>query len=208
VGLRTSMPLTKTFTAGVQLVNGWNNFTDNNSGKTIGLTGAYAKPKYTLYTNYYVGPENDHTNKGFRNLFDVNLLLTPTAKINAYINYDYAQNRNAAAVGSDSSTTYVTTDLSKWQGIALALHYQATGKFAFTPRYEYYKDESGFTTGIQQNVNEFTMTGEYKIPEGLLTRLEYRRDGSDEPFFLKGSRLVKGQSTVEVAVIAFFGPKR
>ena len=210
VGLRTSMPLTKTFTGGVQVVNGWNNFSDNNSGKTIGLTGVYTKPKYTLYTNYYVGPENTGTDKGYRNLFDVNLLLTPTAKINAYINYDYGQNRNATAVDSGSvhPTTYVTTDLSRWQGIAVALHYQATGKVAFTPRYEYYKDGSGFTTGLQQNVNEFTMTGEYKIPEGLLARLEYRRDGSDEPFFVKGSRLVQGQSTVEVAVIAFFGPKR
>ncbi|MEO6982964.1 MAG: outer membrane beta-barrel protein, partial [Edaphobacter sp.] len=41
VGLRTSMPITKSFTGGVQVVNGWNNFSDNNSGKTIGLTGVY-----------------------------------------------------------------------------------------------------------------------------------------------------------------------
>jgi hypothetical protein len=210
VGLRTSMPITKTFTGGVQVVNGWNNFSDNNSGKTIGLTGVYTKPKYTLYTNYYVGPENSGTNKGYRNLFDANLLLTPTSKINAYINYDYGQNRNAALLHPDSidTTTYVTTDLSHWQGVAVALHYQATGKIAFTPRYEYYEDESGFSTGLQQNVNEFTITGEYKIPEGLLARLEYRRDGSDEPYFVKGSTLAKAQSTVEVAVVAFFGPKR
>lgn len=209
VGLRTSMPITKSFTGGVQVVNGWNNFSDNNSGKTIGLTGAYIKPKYTLYTNYYVGPENTNTNKGYRNLFDVNLLLTPTAKISAYINYDYGQNRNAVLQNSEvSSTTYITTDLAHWQGIALALHYQATGKIAFTPRFEYYKDESAFSTGLKQNLNEFTMTGEYKMLEGLLARLEYRRDGSDEPYFVKGSRSVKGQSTLEVGVVAFFGPKR
>jgi hypothetical protein len=209
VGLRTSMPITKSFTAGVQVVNGWNNFSDNNSGKTIGLTGVYTKPKYTLYTNYYVGPENNNTNKGYRNLFDVNLLLTPTAKLNAYINYDYGQNRNAALTNSEvSNSTYTTTDLSHWQGIAVALHYQATGRVAFTPRYEYYKDESAFSTGLKQNLNEFTLTGEYKMPEGLLARLEYRRDGSDEPYFIKGSRTVKAQSTVEVGVVAFFGPKR
>lgn len=209
VGLRTSMPITKSFTGGVQVVNGWNNFSDNNSGKTIGLTGVYTKPKYTLYTNYYVGPENTNTNKGYRNLFDVNLLLTPTAKVSAYINYDYGQNRNAVLQNSEvSSTTYITTDLAHWQGIALALHYQATGKIAFTPRFEYYKDESAFSTGLKQNLNEFTMTGEYKMPEGLLARLEYRRDGSDEPYFVKGSRTVKGQSTLEVGVVAFFGPKR
>jgi len=52
------------------------------------------------------------------------------------------------------------------------------------------------------------LTGEYKMPEGLLARLEYRRDNSDQPYFVKGSRLVDAQSTVEVGVVAFFGPKR
>ena len=31
------MPVTKTWTAGVQVVNGWNNVTDNNGGVTVGL---------------------------------------------------------------------------------------------------------------------------------------------------------------------------
>jgi hypothetical protein len=209
VGLRTSMPVTKSFTAGVQVVNGWNNFSDNNSGKTIGLTGAYTKPKFTLNTNYYVGPENNKTDKGYRNLFDATLLLTPTPKVSAYINYDYGQNRNAGVIDSTAVTpVYQTTDLAHWQGIAAALHYQATSKIAFTPRFEYFADESGFSTGTVQNINEFTLTGEYKMPEGLLARLEFRRDDSDEPYFVKGSRLVDAQSTLEVGVVAFFGPKR
>ncbi len=205
VGLRTSMPLTKSFTGGVQVVNGWNHFIDNNSGKTIGLTGVYTKPKYTLYTNYYVGPENDKTNKGYRNLIDANLLLTPTAKLNAYINYDYGQNRNAVQL---KNTTYVTSDLSHWQGIAGALRYQATATVAFAARGEYYNDMSGFTTGTTQHLNEFTLTGEYKMPEGLLGRLEYRRDDSNQAYFVKGSRLVEAQSTIEAGIVAFFGPKR
>lgn len=209
VGLRTSMPLTRSFTGGVQIVNGWNNFSDNNSGKTIGLTGVYTKPKFTLSTNYYVGPENSNTNKGYRNLLDATLLLTPTPKVSAYINYDYGQNRNASAIdGTVTNPQYRTTDLSHWQGIAAALHYQATSKLAFTPRFEYFKDESGFSTGLTQNLNEFTLTGEYKMPEGLLARLEFRRDDSDQPYFVKGSRLVDAQSTLELGVVAFFGPKR
>jgi len=209
VGLRTSMPLTKHFTGGFQVVNGWNNFSDNNSGKTIGLTGSYATSKVTLNTNYYVGPENTGTNKGYRNLLDATLLLTPTPKVSAYINYDYGQNRNAGVVDDGAPQPhYQTTDLAHWQGIAAALHYQATSKISFTPRFEYFKDESGFSTGTVQNLNEFTLTGEYKMPEGLLARLEYRRDNSDQPFFVKGSRLVEAQSTVELGVVAFFGPKR
>ena len=35
--LRTSMPVSKTETIGVQVVNGWNNVTKNNGGVTIGV---------------------------------------------------------------------------------------------------------------------------------------------------------------------------
>ena len=100
-GLRTSMPVTKVWTAGVQVVNGWNNDTDNNGGVTIGLTSSLVKPKYTWNLNYYVGPENGQlaAQKGYRNLFDTTLLLTPNAKFNAYVNYDYGQNRTDAIAG-------------------------------------------------------------------------------------------------------------
>src|SRR5258708_203204 len=60
-GLRTSMPLTKAFTGGVQVVNGWNNTEDNNTGKTIVLTGSYVKTQYTRNVNYFSRPENTHT---------------------------------------------------------------------------------------------------------------------------------------------------
>lgn len=205
VGARASMPVTHDFTAGVQLVNGWNNFTDNNSGKTVGLTGAWVKPKFTLNTNYYVGPENSHTNRGYRNLFDGVLLLTPTPKLNAYINYDYGQNRNAIQTASGA---YRASTLSRWQGVALDLHYQATPKIAFSPRWERFSDPEGFSTGLAQNLREFTLTGEYKIHEGVLSRIEYRRDHSDQDFFQRGAGTVPSQSTLEVALIAYFSPKR
>ena len=52
-GLRTSIPIGSAFTGGVQVVQGWNNIFDNNSGKTVGITGVYAKKYYTclLYTS-------------------------------------------------------------------------------------------------------------------------------------------------------------
>ena len=62
---------------------------------TIGLTSALVKPKYTWNVNFYNGPENFDTQKGYRNLIDTTLLLTPTAKFNAYVNYDYGQNHIA-----------------------------------------------------------------------------------------------------------------
>jgi len=212
VGLRTSMPITKSFTGGFQLVNGWNNFTDSNSGKTMGFTGVYTKPKFTWSGNYYTGPENANTNVGWRNLIDTTLLLTPSSKFSAYINYDYVQNRNAVATNV-SATKFKTGSLDHLTGVAFAARAQATSTVAFAGRFEYVADGSaqGFSvgTGNHQKMNEFTLTAEYKVPEGMLLRAEYRRDGVDQPFFAKGtSKVVKGQSTLELGVVAFFGPKR
>jgi hypothetical protein len=204
-GLRTSMPVTSTITAGVQVVQGWNNIFDNNSGKTIGLTGVQAKKYYTLSANYYVGPENNNTDKGYRNLIDSTLLLTPSAKFNAYINYDYGQNRNANATNTGVGS------LSHWQGIAGAGHVQATSKLTATVRAEYYNDISGFTTGIVQKLNEVTVTGDYLVHPGILARVEYRNDHSNQPYFVKGAgstqTTVANQGTFEIALIGFFGPK-
>ena len=206
-GLRTSMPLTKAFTGGVQVVNGWNNTEDNNTGKTIGLTGAYVKPRFTWFGNYYVGPENTGTNIGFRNLIDTTLLLTPNSKFNAYINYDYGQNRSAV---TSSSGGYSAGSLGRWQGIAVAAHFQATAKSSFTPRFEYFVDPQGFSTGTAQKLNEFTITYEYKWVEGLLARVEFRNDHSNVNFFDKDKNPASSQNqpALTVGFVAFFGPKR
>ncbi|MCU1293845.1 MAG: hypothetical protein JWP08_2695 [Bryobacterales bacterium] len=198
-GLRTSMPLSKSATAGFQLVNGWNNIEDNNSGKTYGVVGVLTKPKYTFNVNYYVGPEQANTNHGYRNLIDGTLGLTPTSAVSIYLNYDYAQQR--------SSTTNV---LSHYQGLAGAARFQITKTIAFAPRAEIFNDPQGFSTGTNQLLNEITLTGEYKIAEGILSRVEYRRDHSDHQFFDRGNTPASAhdQSTLLAGVVAFFGPKR
>ena len=199
-GLRSTIPLSKTDTFGVQVVNGWNNVTSNNGGVTIGINNSLVKPKYTWNADVYTGPSNYSTQKGYRNLFDTTLILTPNAKFNALINYDYGQNRDNAP--SDTS-------LNHWQGVAFAAKGQVTGASALVGRFEYFKDYNGYSTGTAQELKEFTGTYEYKWAEGLLTRVEYRRDWSDQPFFHKGdANMVDAQSTVTVAFVAFFGPKR
>jgi len=201
-GLRTSLPVTKVWTAGVQVVNGWNNTVDNNGGATVGVTSSVVKPKYTWNLNYYVGPENTNTQKGERNLIDTTLLLTPSSKFNFYVNYDYGQNQASTA-------TSLATHSPHWQGIATSARGQITSKSALVGRYEYFADNQGFATGFKQNLNEFTGTYEYKWLAGLLLRAEYRRDWSDQLFFDKGdSKTVKAQSTATLGLIAFFGPKR
>jgi hypothetical protein len=203
-GLRYSLPMSKVETIGVQVVNGWNNVTTNNGGVTVGLTSALVKTKYTWNANYYTGPSNADTEKGYRNLLDTTLLLTQTTKFNTYLNYDYGQNRDGITSSGSGDT-----NLNHWQGVALAVHEQVTGTSALAGRFEFFHDMNGFSTGVAQELKEFTGTYEYKWVEGLLTRVEYRRDWSDEPFFNQGNAyFVDAQSTVTAGLVAFFGPKR
>jgi hypothetical protein len=196
-GLRTSMPLSNHFSAGVQVVNGWNNVEDNNTGKTVGLTGTFTSQKVSWTNTYYVGPEKKDTNDGLRHCYDSVLLLTPNSKLNAYLNFDYVVDK--MVLGGEN----------RWVGIAGAARYQANSWFALSPRLEWFNDADGFNTGTAQQLKEFTLTGEFKLAKGLLTRLEYRRDWSDQLFFNRGNELAnhKSQDTVLVGVVAYFGAK-
>ena len=195
-GLRTSMPMGR-FTGGFHLVNGWNNVVDNNSGKTVGLTGALDLGMGTWYANYYAGPENSGTNTGWTHLIDTTLVLTPVSQVSAYLNYDYGQSRSP--------------DFAAWQAFAAAIRFQATDNWAFTPRGEWFQDRQGSRSGsgIPTIIKEVTFTGEYKLAEGLLWRAEYRRDWSDQSIFERGSAgFYDKQDTFTVAFVAFFGPER
>jgi hypothetical protein len=197
-GIRSTVPVTKNFTAGVQLVNGWNNVEDNNSGKTLGFTTSVVMGKATWANSYYTGPENANTNSGWRN-FNSSVLSVATDKANAYFQFDYGHNRNPIGRGSND-----------WLAFGGAAQLKLTPKFAITPRAEYYYDKDGFITGTSQKLKEFTITGEYKFTDMFLTRVEYRRDWSDQAVFEKNAvtNAVKDQDTVAIGMVFFFGPKK
>jgi hypothetical protein len=136
-------------------------------------------------------------------LYDTTLLLTPSAKFNAYINVDYGQNKNFPLLPG-------SVPISKWYGIAGAVHWMPNSTWSFTPRIEWFKDRDGFATGVAQDLKEFTLTAEYKMVEGFLGRLEYRHDWSNMHFFDYGGTPASNtsQDTVTLGVLAFFGPKR
>ncbi len=197
-GIRTSMPLHKNFTAGVQLVNGWNNVEDNNSGKTIGLTGSFTSSKVTWSHSYYSGPEKTDTNKGHRYIYDTVLLLAPNPKTGIYLNFDYGAEKRIAD-GSD-----------RWIGVAGAMRFAPNGWFALSPRLEWFNDIDGFTTGTVQKLRELTLTAEFRMREGVFMRPEYRRDWSDTAYFNRGSAVGahKSQATLLIGIVACLGPRR
>ena len=172
--MRATVPIGK-FTGGVQVVQGWNNIYDNNSGKTVGITGAYAWKKVTWSHNYYVGPEKTKTNTGLRQLYDTTVLVNANDNFSYYINFDYGRDKN---IGQGAAT---------WNGIAGAARYAFGKKFAVAGRLEWFDDPDGFSTGMAQTVKELTATGEYKMSSWLMSRLEFRDDWSNQPYFQQGA---------------------
>jgi hypothetical protein len=195
-GIRTSTPVTKTLTLGVQVVNGWNTIWGNHDFQNVGITAAYTKTKYTYSVNYYVGKSDLGTHVGERNLIDTTLLLTPTGKLNFYINGDYGRDNNYGGGYND------------WYGLAGAGRYQLSKVFAIAGRLECFDDPGGFSTGRRQTLKEGTATAEGKVNDHLVARLEYRHDQSNQAFFEEGNAHVmkKGMDTVTIGIVGLLGP--
>jgi hypothetical protein len=196
-GARMTKPLTSNFTVGMQVINGWNNVEDNNSGKTFGFTTALTGKKASWFNNYYVGPEKGATNEGIRHFYDTVINLTPTDKTSFYVNFDYGKENKAFGNAS-----------ADWIALGLASRFQISEHTALALRYENYNDRDGFITGQAQTLQSFTVTGEYKWTHGLLSRLEYRHDHSNQLYYEHGFQgLKKNQDTITLGFVAFFGPK-
>ena len=159
------------FTGGFQLVNGWNNVEDNNSGKTMGFVGNITTKKITWNNNYYTGPENPGTNTGWRNLYDTTVLFTPADKFNAYVNFDYGQNKSGS--GADEVDRQVVWRRFRRQ----APDERQERDHAALSNGSRIGTDSRRASGVR-SLKEFTFTYEYKWTQGLLARLEYRRDWS------------------------------
>ena len=178
------------------LVNGWNNSVDNNTGKTVGVS-VTGKPTgaFTIIANYTGGPETTSDNTGWRQLFDVTASYTANKQASVAVNYDAGKDQNSNQA---------------WQGVAVYLKYQGNDWFAVVPRYEFLKDKDGFMTGMSQNMQEFTLTAEFKHKDGVMMRVEYRGDFSNlnGGYFLKGTgELVKGQNSLTVGWVYAFSSK-
>jgi hypothetical protein len=196
-GARMTKPITESFTAGFQVLNGWNNVEDNNSGKTLGFTTAWTGKKISWYNTFLTGPEKTETNDGRRNFYDTVINLNPTSKSAFYINFDYGRENRA-----------FDDRKADWIAIGVAGHFQTSTHTSVTARYENYNDRDGFITGRAQSLNSLTATGEYRWNQGLLSRLEYRRDYSNQPFFERGYMgTSKHQDTLTLGFVAFFGPR-
>lgn len=99
---------------------------------------------------------------------------------------------------------------SHTDGGAVYLRYQLTPKVALAGRAEYLSDRGGLFTGVTQALKETTFTTEYKFYEGFLARGEWRRDFSNQPYFLTDvlGILKNEQNTATLGLVWWVGGKQ
>jgi hypothetical protein len=193
-GLRSEAPLGKHLTAGLQWVNGWNHVLGGNGWRTMAVTGKLNSKRWTLSQDFYYGPEKVGNTFRPRGLYDCTFLGTLRSSLKVDLNFDtgYQQESNGS---------------SGWHGVATSVQWKPASRVALSPRYEWFHDVKGFTTGTAQVLQEVTVTGDYYLHRGLAVRAEYRLDRSDKPFFDQGDRvgINRSQPTALVSIIASFG---
>jgi hypothetical protein len=180
-GLRASKSVTPSLVVGVQVINGWNDVMNNTGGPMLGLTSTYTKKRFNWSETYLAGPEPVWLSdvslpytprpRKISQLIDSVLKLTPTTRLNAYVETLYGEEKNLA--GRD-----------RWYSVAGAVTIPVAARWSISPRWEYYNDATGATTGVAQQLQEVTATLQYQARVPALTaRAEFRCDFSDKPFF-------------------------
>jgi Putative beta-barrel porin-2, OmpL-like. bbp2 len=202
-GMRAKYAFNDKYSLTGYLTNGWNNVLDNNSGKTYGLTfGWNPNKKFGVAQTYMAGSEENGTNKNLRQLSDTVITYSPTGKLSFMVNGDYGR-------GDRYQIDPVLNTFSNpvfWTGVGGYVKYTFNSTSSFATRYEYYDDHDGFTTGTlaPTHFNEFTMTLERLMAHHIISRLEYRRDISNQPVFLKGTNPVTNQDTLTAGLVFTF----
>ncbi|HTQ61184.1 MAG TPA: outer membrane beta-barrel protein [Candidatus Solibacter sp.] len=225
MGIRASYNLTSKVNLTYWLVNGAQQTEDFNGFKSQAFIFTL-KPTSTVSwnVNYYFGQEQRDvvavlnpglpteptqpglpttpitpTPNGREHIFDSYLTWNATPKLALVGEADYVVNR----VFSNSAPGHVT-------GGAAYARYQLRPKFALAGRAEYLSDRGGLFSGTTQALKETTITAEYKVTDGLISRWEWRRDFSNQPFFLTSDPglLKKEQNTATVGLIWWWGGKQ
>lgn len=225
MGFRTSYNLTQKVNVAYWLVNGAQQTEDFNGFKSQAFIFTL-KPASTVSwnLNYYFGQEQPDVvpvlNPGFptgatqpglpttpviptpngrEHIFDTYVTWNAAPKLTLVAEADYVINR----VFSSSAPAHVS-------GGAAYARYQLTPKFAVAGRAEYLSDRGGLFSGVNQALKETTLTTEYKFGDGFLTRFEWRRDFSNQPFFRTQTPgvLSKEQNTLELGLVWWWGQKQ
>jgi hypothetical protein len=195
------------------LVNGAQQTDDFNGFKSQAfITTLKPAKSVTWNVNYYFGQEQRDTltpvapgfqepatPNGREHIFDTYATWTATPKLTLAGEADFVVNR----VNATSQPGRVAA------GAAYA-RYQLQHGNALAARTEYLDDRGGLFSGTTQALKEFTATYEHQFDSGFLTRVEYRRDFSNQHYFITQTEgvLNTAQGTATLGLVYWWGTKQ
>lgn len=223
-GFRIKYPVNEKLTLLYHLMNGIQQSEDFNSFKSQHFAFVLSPKKNVSWqVNYYIGREQR----------DVVPILNPTfptlptqpglptegidpapngwyQAFDSYVTWYATENLTLAAEG-DYVTNRIEDNSAKsvvWGG-AFYARYQFNPIFALAGRVEYLSDDDGFFSGVSQSLKEATITADFRITDGFILRGEWRRDFSNQPFFLTEETgvLRNYQNTIGAGLIWWIGGK-
>ncbi len=223
MGLRANYQVNDQLSVNYWMVNGTNQ-TEPVNGYKDELVGVNLTPSKSINwtVNYYLGQEHPdfqyqpvgttglpeqqgnpfepipNPAKGKLHILDSYVTWNASPKLSFALEGDYVIERlqiYSQPVTTDGGVAYV--------------RYQLLPKMAIAARSEYLAD-GGLFSGKPQALKEATVTFEYKFKDNFLMKEEWRRDFSNQPFFLTDTLniLSREQTTLGVGLVWWFGGKQ
>ncbi len=208
-------------TNGTDQTEAFNNYKDQMAGFVL-----TPSPDLNWTVNFYNGQEHPDvvylTNPGpgqtklpnQQGTYILPIANPPTGKLDILDSYVSWQVTKALTLAAEAD--YVQDRLYSYSspehvaGGALYGGYQLTPAMAVALRLEYLADVGGLYTGVTQYLREGTFTVDYKLASDFLMRGEFRRDQSNQHYFLSNALgvLDSSQQTIGLGLVWWFGQKQ
>lgn len=225
MGVRANYNVTPKVNVAYWLVNGANDTEDLNGFKSQAFLFTL-KPSSTLAwnVNYYFGEEARDVQptlnpgapgapmqpglptqnispapNGREHIFDTYATWTPTPKWTLVGEADYVLNRTL----QEQQPGRVVIG-------SLTAKYALPRNWNLGARGEYFDDRGGLFSGVTQALKEVTVVADHTFTPGFLARAEYRRDFSNQLFFLTDTTgvLKHAQTTATLGLVYWWGTKQ
>jgi len=178
-GVRAVWQATPTLTATAVVVNGWQNISETNSSKAVGLRLDYA-PASTVtltYDNFIGNEQPDSVASRLRVFNEVIAKVQLNSRLGLVASGDYGVQRRTGNQGSDT-----------WHGAALIARFQATSIVALNGRLEYFGDPGQVLITVPAGAGGFRSGGvsvgvDVTPNPRFLWRTELRGFGARDPVF-------------------------
>ena len=226
MGIRSKLAINDEIAVNVWITNGANQTEANNNYKDqlLGIV-VTPSPAISWTLNFYDGQEHPDViylqNPTTAQLSFPNQQGTyiqpitnpPTGRLQIADTYATWQVTKALYVAAEADYVqqrlYTYSSPARVKGGAVYMGYQLSPQIAVAARAEYLADIGGLYTGITQYLKEGTFTIDYRPADGFLLRGEFRRDQSNQPYFLGHllGDLQTSQPTIGLGLVWWFGQK-